>query len=140
MEESGAYVGTRASAHKNLSQAGGWFYADELSRSGAEVHREPAAACGHLDHPPSIDLELGKDTRMNWLGLADGVPELRFELVHHRPEQSSTEPLGRLCLAAAGRFAFTGSARSQVLAWQPDNINQGLARPARRTQRTPSSV
>jgi hypothetical protein len=55
---------------------------------------------------------------MNWLGLADGVPELRFELIYHRPEQSSTEPLGRLCVAAAGRFTFAGRDGSQVLGWK----------------------
>jgi hypothetical protein len=133
MEEPSAYVGTRASAHKNPSQPGRWFYADELSRSGAEVHREPAAACGHLENLPSIDLELCKDIRMNGLGLADGVPELRFELIYHRPEQSSTEPLGRLCVAAAGRFAFTGGDGSQVLGWQPSNIIEAVALPAGRS-------
>ncbi len=132
MEEPSAYVGTRASAHKNPSQPGGWFYADELSRSGAEVHREPAAACGHLENLPSIDLELCKDIRMNGLGLADGVPELRFELIYHRPEQSSTEPVRRLCVAAAGRFAFTGGDGSQVLGWQPSNIIEAVALPAGR--------
>jgi len=130
MEEPSAYVGSRASAHKNPSQAGGWFYADELSRSGAEVHREPAAACGHLENLPSIDLELRKYTGMNWFGLADGVPELRFELIQHRPEQSSTQPLGRVCVAAAGRFTFPGRDGSQILGWQPSNIIEAVALPA----------
>jgi hypothetical protein len=66
---------------------------------------------------------------MNWLGPADGVPELRFELVYHRPEQSSTEPMGRLCVAAAGRFAFTRGDASQVLGWQPSNIIEAVALP-----------
>src|SRR6266851_3235593 len=94
MEEAGAYIGTRASAGKNPSQPGGRLHADELSGSRAEVHGEPAAARGHLENPPSIDLELREDARMNGLDLADGVPELRLELIDHRPEESSTEPLG----------------------------------------------
>src|SRR5260370_4341199 len=130
MEESSAYVGTRTSAGKNASQPGGWFYAHELSRSAAHVHGEPAAACGHLEHPPSFDIELRKYKRMNWLGLAHGVPELRFELVHHRPEQRSTEPFGRICVAAAGRISFAGRDGSQVLAWQPSNIIEALAFPS----------
>jgi hypothetical protein len=132
-EKSSAYVGTRASADKNASQPGGWFYTHELTRSAAEVHGEPAAACGHLENPPPIDLELCQDTRMNGLGLADGVPELRFELVYHRPEQSSTEPLSRLCVAAAGRFAFTRGDGSQVLGWQPSSVIEAVALPAGRS-------
>src|SRR6266851_2984942 len=130
MEESRAYVGTRTSAGKNASQPGGRFYAHELSRSAADVHGEPAAACGHLEHPPSFDLELRKYTRMNWLGLAHGVPELRLELIYHRPEQGSTEPLGRIYVAAVGRIAFAGRDGSQVLAWQPSNIIEAVALPA----------
>src|SRR5260370_22994048 len=130
MEECSAYVGTRQSAGKNASQPGGWFYAHELSRSAAHVHCEPAAACGHLEHPPSFDLELRKYTWMNWLDLAHTVPELGFELVYHRPEQRSTEALGRIRVAAAGRIAFAGGDGSQVLAWQPSNIIEAVALPA----------
>jgi hypothetical protein len=130
IEESSPYVGTRTSAGKNASQPGGWFYAHELSRTAADVRGEPAAACGHLEHPPSFDLELRKYTRMNWLGLADSVPELRFELIYHRPEQSSTEPLGRVCVAAAGRFTFPGRDSSQISGWQPSNIIEAVALPA----------
>lgn len=133
MEESSAYVGTRASADKNSSQPGGGFYADELSRSGAEVNGEPAAARGHLENAPSLDLELRKDARMNGLGLADGVPQLWFELIHHRPEQSSTEPPGRLSAAVSGRFPFTGGDLTQVLGWQTSNIIKAVALPARRS-------
>src|SRR5260370_30143009 len=131
MDEPVAYVGTRASAHKNASQSGGRFYADEFGCSGAEVHGEATAARGHLENPPSIDLEPQEDARMNGLGLADGVPELRFELIDHRPEQSSTEPLGSLCVAAGGRFPFTGGDRRPVLRWQPSHILEAVARPAR---------
>ncbi len=130
IEESTEYVGTRASADKNSSQPGGRFYAHELDRTAADVHGEPAAACGHLENPPSIDLELCQDTWMNGLGLADGVPELRFELVYHRPEQSSTEPVSRLCVATAGRFAFAGGNGSQVLGRQPSNIIEAVPLPA----------
>jgi hypothetical protein len=134
MEESSAYVGTRAPAGKNASQPGRGFYTNELSRSRAEVHGEPAAACGDLENPPSLDLELREDTGMNGLGLTDGVPELRFELAYHRPEQGSTEPLGRLCVAAGGRFAFTGGDGSQVLGRQPSNIIEAVALPAWRSR------
>ncbi len=133
MEESSAYVGTRTSAGKNASQPGGRFYAHELSRSAAHVHGEPAAACGDLEHTPSFDPELRKYTRMNWLGLAHGVPELGFELVYHRPEQRSTEALGRIRVAAAGRIALAGGDGSQVLAWQPSNIVEAVALPAGRS-------
>ncbi len=133
MEESSAYVGTLTSAGKNAPQPGGWFYAHELSRSAAHVHGEPTAACGHLEHPPSFDLELCKYKRMNWLGLAHGVPELGFELVYHRPEQRSTEALGRIRVAAAGRIALAGGDGSQVLAWQPSNIVEAVALPAGRS-------
>ena len=68
---------------------------------------------------------------MNRLGLADSVPQLWFELIYHRPEKCSTEPLGRLCVAAGGRFAFTGGDASQVLGRQPSNIFDAVALPAR---------
>ena len=99
-----------------------------------EVYGEPAAACGDLEDPPSIDLELREDTRMNGLGLADGVPEPWLQLINHRPEQSPTEPLGRLCVAARGRFAFSGGDGSKVLAWQPRDIVEAVALPARRSR------
>ena len=70
---------------------------------------------------------------MNGLGLADGVPELRFELIHHRPEQSSTDAVGRLCVTVGGRFPFTGGDWGQVLDWQPSNIIEAVALPARRS-------
>jgi len=133
IEEPSAYVGTRASAGKNASQPGRGFDADEFSRSGAQVYGEPAAAGGYLENPPALDLELRKDRRMNGLGLAHGVPELRFELVDHRPEQGSTEPLGRLRVAAGGRFAFTGWDVGQVLGRQPRNIIEAVPLPARRS-------
>jgi hypothetical protein len=133
MDEPSAYVGTRASDGKNAAQPGRGFYADELSRSWAEVYREPAAAGGHLENPPSLDLELREDRRMNGLGLAHGVPELRFELIYHRPEQGSTEALGRLRVAAGGRLAFTGGDVSQVRGRQPRNIIEAVALPARRS-------
>src|SRR5712691_2549426 len=133
MEKSGAYVGTRASGDKNASKPRGRLYADELSRSGAEVNRKPAAACGHLQDPPSVDLELREYARMNRLGLADGVPELWFELIYHRPEQCSPEPVGRVCLATGGRFVFTDRDASQVLGRQPSNIFDAVALPARRS-------
>jgi hypothetical protein len=140
MEKSSAYVGTRASGDKNASKPCGRLYADELSRSGAEVYREPAAACGHLQDPPSVDLELRENARMNRLGLADGVPELWFELIYHRPEQCSTEPLGRLCVAAGGRFPFTAGDVNQVLGRQPSNIIEAVALPARRSGRSSLEV
>ena len=134
IEETSADVGTWASADQNAPQPGGRLYAHELSRSGAEIHTEPAAACGHLENPPSIDLELRKDARMNGLCLADGVPELRFELVYHRPEQSSTQPLSCLCVAPRGRFALSGGDGSKVMGWQPSNIVEAVALPARRSR------
>jgi len=133
IEEAGAYVGTRASAGKNSSQPGGRLHADELSRSRAEIRGEAATARGHLENPPAIDLELGEDSRVNGLGLADGVPELWLELIHHRPEQGSTETLGRLRFAAGGRRAFGGGDASQVLRRQPSNIVEAVALPARRS-------
>jgi hypothetical protein len=133
MEDAGAYRGTRASDGKNASQPGRGLDAHERGRSRAEIHGEPAAACGHLENPPSIDLELGKDARMNGLGLADGVPELGLELINHRPEQSSTEPLGRLCVAASSGFALSAWDLSQVLGWQPSNIIEAVSPPARRS-------
>jgi hypothetical protein len=132
-EKSRPYLGTRASGDKNASKPRGRLYADELSRSGAEVYREPAAAGGHLQDPPSVDLELREDARMNRLGLADGVPQLWFELIYHRPEHCSTEPLGRICVAAGGRLVFTDRDASQVLGWQPSNVIEAVARPARRS-------
>jgi hypothetical protein len=133
MDESSPYVGTRASAGKNASQPEGGFYADELSRSGAEVNGEAAAACGHLENAPSLDIELGKETWMDGLRLADGVPELRFQLIYHRPEQSSTEPVRRLCVAVSGRFAVRGGDGSQVLGRQPSNIIEAIALPPGRS-------
>jgi hypothetical protein len=133
LDESSAYVGVRASAGKNASQPGGRLYADEFSRSRAQIHGEPAAACSHLENPPPNDLELREDPRMNGLSLADGVPELRLELIYHRPEQSSTKPLPRLCVAAGGGFAFSGGDGSQILGWQPSNIIEAVAGPARRS-------
>ena len=130
-EESSAYVGTRASAGQDASQAGGRLYANELSRSGAQVQGEPAAACGHFEDPPSIDLELREDSRMNGLGLTEGVPELWLELIYHRPEQGSAEPLGGLFVAARGRFVFGGGHGDQVLGWQPTDIIEAVALPAR---------
>src|SRR5258708_27582170 len=88
IEKSWPYVGARASGDKNASKPRGRLYADELSRSVAEVYRKPAAAGGHLQDPPSVDLELREDARMNRLGLADSVPQLWFELLYHRPAQS----------------------------------------------------
>jgi hypothetical protein len=70
---------------------------------------------------------------MNGLGLADGVPELRFELIYHRPEQSSPEPLGCLCVAPHGRLAFNGRDGGKVMGWQPSNIVEAVALPARRS-------
>ena len=134
VEESSAYVSSRASADKNASQPGRGFHADELSRSRAEVHGEPAAARGHLENPPSIDLELREDTRMNGLGLADGVPELRLELVNHGPEQSSTEPLDRVCVATGGGFTLIDGDRGKVLGWQSSDIIEAVAFPARRSR------
>jgi hypothetical protein len=130
MEEAGAYVGAWAPAGKNASQPGGGLYADELSRTGTEVHGEPAAPRGHFEDAPPIDLEPCKDLRMDGLGLADGVPELRVELINHRPEQGSTQPLGRQFVAVRGRFPLTGWNRRQVLAWQPGNIIKAVAPPA----------
>jgi hypothetical protein len=67
---------------------------------------------------------------MNGLDLADGVPELRLELINHRPEESSTEPLTGLCIAAAGPFAFSGGDGCQILLWQLRNIIEAVALPA----------
>jgi hypothetical protein len=131
MEEPRADIGARASADQDASQPGGGFHADELGRSGAEVYGETAAARGHLENPPPVDLELCEDTRMNGLGPADGIPKLRFELIQHRPEQGSTEPLGRLCAAAGGHFALAGRDISQVLRWQPIDIIKAVSPPAR---------
>src|SRR5229473_2104312 len=100
----------------------------------ARIGSNAGARHGHLENPPSLDLELRKDSRMNGLGLADGVPELRFELIYHRPEQSTTEPPGSLRVAEGGRLAFTGGDRSQVLGWQPSNIIQAVALPAGRSR------
>ena len=136
IEETSAYVGTRASADQNASQPGGRLHANELSRSRTEIYRQAAAARGDLEDPPSIDLELREDSLMNRFGPADGVPKLRFELIYHRPEKSSTEPLGCLCVAARGRFALSGGDGSKVLSWQPSNIVEAVALPARRSRRS----
>ena len=133
LRESSAYVGARASRDEDASQPCGRFYANELICSRAQVNGEPAAACGHLENPPPFDLELGENTRMNRLGLADGVPELRLELVNHRPEKGSTEPLGRLSIAALGRFSFGDGDGCEVLVWQPRDIFEGVSPPARRS-------
>src|ERR1700687_1399668 len=133
MEESSAHVRTRASADKNASQPGGRLHADELSRSGAEVCREPAAARGHLENAPPIDLEPGKNIRMNGLGLTDCVPELRFELIYHRPKQGAPEPLSCVCVAPGGRFAFSGGDVGEVFGWQPINVIEAVPPPARRS-------
>jgi len=133
IEETGAYVGTGASAGQNASQPGGSLYANELSRPQTEVCGEPAAACGHFEDPPSIDPKLGEDSRMNGLGLADGVPELWLELVQHRPEQSLTKSLRSLWVAARCRFALSQRDGGQVLGWQPINIIEAVALPARRS-------
>src|SRR5207245_10385190 len=113
---------------------GGRLHANELSRSRTEIYGEPAAACGDLEDPPSIDLELREDTRMNGLSLADGVPELRFELIYHRPAQGSTEPLGRICVAARGSFAFSGGDGSKVLGWQGRKLVEAVGLQAKRSR------
>ena len=133
VEESSAYVGIGASACQDASQAGGRLYTNELGRSRTEVYREPAAACGHFEDPPSIDLELREDSRMNGLGLADRVPELWLELIYHRPEQGSTEPLGGLRVAARGRFAFSRGDGGEVFGRQPANVIEAVALPAGRS-------
>ncbi len=56
LEESSPYVGNAASAGENSPQSGGGLYADELRRSRAEVNGKPAAARGHLEHPPPVDV------------------------------------------------------------------------------------
>jgi hypothetical protein len=132
LEESSADAGERASADKNASQPGGRLDTDELSRSGAEVYREPAAPCADLEDAPPIDLELGKNLRMNGLGLTDCVPELRFELIYHRPKQSSPEPLSCLCVAPGGRFAFSAGDLGEVFGWQPIDVIKAVPLPARR--------
>jgi len=71
---------------------------------------------------------------MNGLGLADGVPELRFELIYHRPEQSSTEPLDCLYVAPRGRLALSVGDGSKVMGWQPGNIVEAVALPAGRSR------
>ncbi len=80
-----------------------------------------------------MDLELREDSRMNGLGLAEGVPELWLELIYHRPEQGSAEPLGGLFVAARGRFAFSSGNGGQVLGWQPTDIIEAVALPAGRS-------
>jgi hypothetical protein len=134
VEESRAYVSTRTSADENASQANGRLHANEFRRSRAEEHSEPPAPCSHLEHSPSFDFELREDARMNGLNLAEGIPKLRLELIHHRPEQSSTEPLGRFCVAVGGRLAFSGGDRDQVLDWQPSDIMEAEPLPARRSR------
>jgi hypothetical protein len=140
IEESSAYVSTRASACKNASQPGRGFNANELGRLRAEVHGEPAASCGHLEHPPSLDLEPREDAGMDGFSLADGVPELRLELIHQRPEQSPTEPMGRFSVAARGRFAFSCGDCSQVVDWQPIDIMEAVPLPAGRSCRSSLEV
>ena len=129
LEESSAYVGTRASGDKNASQPQGRFYANELRCSRAEVHGEPSTSCSHLENAAPVDLELREDARMNGFSLADGIPELRLELIHHGPEQSSTEPLGCFHVAAGGRLAFRGGDASQVLGWQASDIMEAKPLP-----------
>src|SRR5229473_591061 len=131
MEETGAYVGTGASAGQDASQPGGGLDAYELSRSRTQGRGEPAAARGHFEDPPSIDLELREDSGMNGLGLTEGVPELWLELIYHRPEQGSAEPLGGLFVAVRGRFAFSSGNGGQVRGWQPTDIIEAVALPAR---------
>jgi hypothetical protein len=70
---------------------------------------------------------------MDGFSLADSVPELRFELVYHRPEQGPPEPLGRFCISAGGRLAFSRGDSSQVLDWQPIDIVEAIPPPARRS-------
>ena len=132
LEESSADACAWASADKNASQPGGRLDADEFSRSGAEVYREPAAPCADLEDAPPIDLELGKNVRMNGLGLTDCVPELRFELIYHRPKQSSPEPLSCLCVAPGGRFAFSAGDLGEVFGGQPIDVIEAVPLPARR--------
>jgi hypothetical protein len=130
IEESSAYVSTRASAGKNASQPGRGFNANELRSSRTEVHGEPAASCGHLEYAPSLDLELGEDAGMDGFSLADGVPELRLELIHHWPEQGPPEPLRRLRVSTGGRLAFSRGDCSQVLHWKPIDIVEAVPLPA----------
>jgi hypothetical protein len=133
LEESSPNVGTPASAGENSSQPGGGLHADELGRSRAEVHGKPAAAGGDLEHPPPVDIELRENGRVDRFSLTEGIPELWLELVHHRPEQCLTEPLGRLSVAVGGRFPFTAGDRCQVLDWQPGDIIEAVPEPARRS-------
>ena len=70
---------------------------------------------------------------MNRFSLADGIPELWLELVHHWPEECSTEPLGRLSVAVGGRLPFTVGNRSQVLDRQPSDIIEAVPDPAGRS-------
>jgi hypothetical protein len=123
----------RMSAGKYASQPRRRLYANELGRSRAEVLGKPAASGGHLEHPPSIDIELREDCRMNWFSLTHGIPELRLELIHHRPEQCSTKPLGRLSVAAGGRLPFSDGDGSQILERQPSDIIEAITGPAGRS-------
>ena len=132
LEESSAYVGAPASAGENSSQPRGGLYAHELGRSRAEVHGEPAAACGHFEHPAPVDVELREEGRMNRFSLTHSVPELWLELIHHRPEQRLKEPLGRLSVAVGGRLPFTAGDASQILDWQPSDIIEAIPEPAGR--------
>jgi hypothetical protein len=70
---------------------------------------------------------------MDGFSLADGIPELRLELIHQRPEQSPTKPLGRFSVAARGRFAFSCGDCSQVVDWQPIDIMEAVPLPAGRS-------
>jgi hypothetical protein len=132
-EESSPYVGTPAPAGENSSQPEGGLYADELGRSRAEVYGKAAAARGHLEHPPAVDIELREEGRMNRFSPTDSIPEVGLELIHHRPEESLTEPLGRLSVAARGRLPFTARDGSQVLDGQPSDIIEAVPKPAGRS-------
>lgn len=132
-EESSPYVGTPAPAGENSSQPKGGLYADELGRSRAEVYGKSAAARGYLKHPPAVDIELREEGRMNRFSLTDSIPELWLELIHHRPEESLTKPLGRLGVAARGRLPLTTRDCSQVLDGQPSDIIEAVPNPAGRS-------
>jgi len=131
IEESSPYLCARASAGKNSSQPQRRLHANEVRCARAEVHSQPAASGCHLDNPPSLDFELRQDAGMNGFGLADGIPELRLELIHHRPEESSTKPHGRFCVAAGGRLSLGGRNGGQILDWQPIDILEAVPLPAR---------
>ncbi len=133
IEESGAYFSARASAGKNSTQPGRGLDANQLGCPRAEVHGEPATSGGHLENLPAVDFERGQDAGMNWFGLAESIPELRLELAHHRPEESSTKPLGRFCLAAGGRRPLAGRNGRQVVDWQAVDVLQAVSLPPGRS-------